>query len=140
MDTNVLVAAVASPDGASREVLRRCLLGVYRPLLGETLFLECESVLQRLEPFVASPVSRAEREALWAALAACCEWTRIHYLWRPNLRDEDDNHLVELAIAGGAEAVITHNIDDFRGGELRFPQLRVLTPAALIEENPAWPR
>ena len=139
MDTNVLVAALASPDGASRVVLRRCLRGQYRPLLGEALFLEYESVLRRPEPFAASPVSEAERESLWAALASRCEWTRVHYLWRPNLPDESDNHIVELALAGGAAAAITWNTDDFRG-ELPFPQLRVLTPADLLRKDPEWPR
>ena len=60
---------------------------------------------------------------------------RVYYLWRPNLPDEADNHVVELAVAGGAEAIITHNTRDFAGAELRFPALRVLTPGALIAED-----
>jgi predicted nucleic acid-binding protein len=58
---------------------------------------------------------------------------RIYFLWRPNLPDEADNHIVELAIAGGAEAIVTNNTSDLRGGELSFPQLQVLTPARFLK-------
>ena len=51
VDTNVFVAAVSSPSGASREDLRRCLLGRYEPLMGQALLAECESVLSRTEPY-----------------------------------------------------------------------------------------
>ncbi len=135
VDTNVFVAAVSSRHGASREVLRRCLLGEHTPILGEALFLEYEATLGREETFLHSTATRTEREILFAAFAKQCEWTRIHYLWRPNLRDEGDNHILELAIAGNAKAIVTHNIRDFRGGDLRFPPVRVLRPAALIMET-----
>jgi putative PIN family toxin of toxin-antitoxin system len=134
-DTNVFVAAVSSPDGASREVLRRCLLDRYEPLMGQALLAEYESVLSRSETFAASPVDEAERDALWAALASRCRWVRVYYLWRPNLPDEADNHVVELAVAGGAEAIVTHNTRDFARAELQFPGLRVLSPGELIAED-----
>ena len=70
VDTNVFAAAVSSPDGASREVLRRCLLDRYKPLMGETLLAEYERVLTRSAPFAASPIDEAERVALWAALTS----------------------------------------------------------------------
>lgn len=57
------------------------------------------------------------------------------YLRRPNLPDEADNHVVELAVAGNAEAIVTHNTRDFRRNELRFPGLAVVTPRALIAES-----
>lgn len=135
VDTNVFVAAVSSPDGASREVLRRCLQGRYQPLMGQALFTEYESVLARSEPFTRSPLSAEEREALWAALASRCRWMRVFYLWRPNLPDEADNHIVELAVAGGAQAIVTHNTRDFERSEIHFPQLRVVTPGELIAED-----
>lgn len=135
VDTNVFVAAVSSPDGASREVLRRCLLDRYEPLMGQALLAEYESVLARAEPFVASPTDESERDELWAALASRCRWVRVYFLWRPNLPDEADNHVVELAVAGGAEVIVTHNTRDFARAELRFPGLRVLTPSELIAED-----
>jgi predicted nucleic acid-binding protein len=135
VDTNVFVAAVSSPDGASREVLRRCLLGRYEPLMGQALLIEYESVLARAEPFAASPIGEAERNALWTALVSRCRWVRVYYLWRPNLPDEADNHVLELAVAGGAEAIVTHNTRDFARAELHFPGLRLLSPGELIAEN-----
>ena len=63
-------------------------------------------------------------------------WVTPYFGWRPNLRDEGDNHLIELAVAGGAHAVVTHNVRDLRHGELSFEHLRVLTPAQCLER---WP-
>ena len=77
VDTNVLVAAVSGPDGASREVLRRCLLGRCEPLMGQALFAEYESVLSRPDIFVRSPISAEERDTPWAAFASCCHWVRV---------------------------------------------------------------
>ncbi len=135
VDTNVLVSAVLSPNGASRQVLRRCLLGEYQPLMGQALFLEHEAVLSRPEIVGQSRITEEDREALWAAFASRCRWVRVYYLWRPNLPDESDNHLIELAVAGGAEVIVTHNQRDFGRTELRFPGLRVLTPGELIMEE-----
>ena len=84
MDTNVFVAATSSASGASRKVLRRCLSGRYEPLMGQALFAEYESVLARSEPFLRSPISDRERDALLAALISRCTWVRVYYLWRPN--------------------------------------------------------
>ena len=135
VDTNVLVAAVSSPDGASRAVFRRCLLGRCEPLMGQALLAEYESVLSRPDIFVRSPIPAEERNTLWAAFASSCHWVRVYYLWRPNLPDEADNHIIELAVAGGAEAVVTYNKRDFQRAELHFPWLRVVTPSQLIEEE-----
>ena len=85
--------------------------------------------------FLRSPISSEERGALWAAFISRCLWVRVYYLWRPNLLDEADNHVVELAIAGSAESIVTHNTRDFRRNELHFPELSIVTPRALIAES-----
>jgi predicted nucleic acid-binding protein len=58
-----------------------------------------------------------------------------HLLWlAANLRDEDDNHLVELAVAGGADCIITRNVRDLVSMELKFPALAVRTPEVFLRE------
>jgi predicted nucleic acid-binding protein len=66
---------------------------------------------------------------------AVCRMTDIYYLWRPNLPDEADNHVLELAVAARAAAIVTHNRADFVRSELRFPELRILAPAELLKES-----
>ena len=55
----------------------------------------------------------------------------MFFLWRPNLPDEGDNHVLELAVAGSAGAVVTYNVGDFRG-ELQFPTIQAVTPAQFL--------
>ena len=135
LDTNVFVGALLSPSGANREVLRRCLLGRYEPLMGMAVFSEMEDTMAREELMRKSPASVAEREALFAAFLSVCRWTNIYYLWRSNLPDEGDNHLVELAVAGGAEAIVTNNVTDFVRGELKFPALQIVTPSQMLNDD-----
>ena len=131
VDTNVLVSAVLSEGGAARAVLRLCLPGEAVPLMGQALFAEYEDVFARTDPFVQSSLDRQGRDALLDAFLATCRWTRVSFLWRPNLPDEGDNHLVELAVAGGASAIVTGNERDLARGELRLGP-PVLSPAALL--------
>jgi putative PIN family toxin of toxin-antitoxin system len=132
IDTNVFVAGLRKGGGISREVLRRTLEGKYLPLFGNALWLEYEELLGRS---VWTPeTTDVERRQLLAALAKVGRWVTVYYGWRPNLPDEADNHLVELALAGGARAIVTHNVRDVRHGELLLGALRVLTPAECLEE------
>lgn len=132
IDTNVLVAGLRSGGGASRAVLRRCIDGRAQPLFGTALWLEYEDVLARQIDSLEVDVD--ECQAVLAALAASGQWVSIYFGWRPNLRDEADNHLVELAIAGGAGVIVTHNIRDFERSEFAWPGLRILKPARFLEE------
>ncbi len=134
LDTNIFVAALLGPGGASRSVLRSCLEGRLQPLMGAALFAEYESLLSRQPLFAACRLDARQRDDLFNAFLNVCRWTNIYYSWRPNLRDEADNHLIELAVAGGASAIVTKNVRDFKGAELHFPGLRILPPEALLRE------
>ncbi len=135
VDTNILVSAILSPDGAAREVLRRCLTGKYLPLIGNALFLEYEDVLSREKLFAAAPIGPEDRETLLDAFLGTCRWIEIAFLWRPNLPDEADNHLIELAVAGNATAIVTHNARDLAAGELAFDGFRIVAPGDLLKEE-----
>lgn len=133
VDTSVLIAALLrAGDGPSRKVLRLCLEGRLQPILGEKLLLEFESVMARGPLFDACPLSADERDEIFSGFAAVCHWVTVHYLWRPNLPDKGDNHVLELAVAGGAGYIITHNVRHFKRGDLLFPGVRVLTPTEFL--------
>lgn len=132
VDTNVFVSALLSPDGAARAVLRLALHGTIKPVFGNALFVEYEGLLARSQIWATCPLSDDERKALFEALLSVSDWVRIHYLWRPNLPDEADNHVLELAVAAGARAIVTANIRDFRRAELLFPTVRILTPGDFL--------
>lgn len=134
IDTNIFLAALLQPEKTCRRLLRLVLAGKYQALMGEALFHEYEDVLARKDLFVNCPISANEREELFNAFLTCCEWVNIYYRWRPNLQDEADNHLIELAVAGQAEAVITRNIRDLTSGELVFDNFCVVTPEKFLEE------
>ena len=139
MDTNVLVAALLRGGGTARAVLRACLRSQYQPVLGPALLAEYEDVLGRSALFADSVLSAKERVDVFDALMSRCRWVEVFYAWRPNLPDEADNHLIELAVAAQADAIVTRNLRDVARGELKFPMLRVLTPEQCLEAFPCRP-
>ncbi len=80
--------------------------------------MEYEAVSKRDKIKELCPLTEDEVSNLLAAFFSVCEWVQIHYLWRPNLKDEGDNFLIELAVAGNA----------LRNAELQFDGLKVLAP------------
>lgn len=133
IDTNVFISALMKADTKPREVLRRCLLGQVQPLIGNALYLEYEDLMAREHLFTHCPVTTDERAALSNAFISRCQWVNIYYRWRPNLRDEADNHLLELAVAGNAQWLVTGNTRDFRQQELQFPEIRIVTAAEFLQ-------
>ena len=133
IDTHVFVGACMGV-GASNAVVRACLEHRLVPLMGVALLTEFETTLSRDELFARSRLDAAERSMLLDTFLALCEWTRVYFLWRPNLKDESDNHLIELAVAGDADVVVTRNLRDLRGAELRFEPLRILSPEDFLKE------
>ncbi len=120
----------------ARRVLRACLQGHDQPVIGATLLAEYEDVLARQALMAQSALSGSERDALLDGFLNRCRWVEVYFAWRPNLPDEADNHLIELAVAAGANAIVTRHLRDVARGELKFPNLRVLTPEQCLEVLP----
>ncbi|SHN93002.1 hypothetical protein BHECKSOX_1981 [Bathymodiolus heckerae thiotrophic gill symbiont] len=76
--------------------------GIYNPLVSNTLFLEYEDVSKREKILELCPITNNEIRKLLNAFYKTCRWVPIYFLWRPNIKDEDDNFLIELALAGNA--------------------------------------
>jgi uncharacterized protein len=135
VDTNVLVSALLSKSSKttpSREVLRACALRKYQPMVSVALFSEYEDVLSRPK-LVDVKRQKIVDQALDGFLSLCQE-VRIFYRYRPNLPDEKDNFVIELALAGAAHYIVTYNTKDFKG-ELSFPNLSVVTPETLLRKR-----
>ena len=134
IDTNVFVGACLGM-GASSAIVGDCIRGTHVPLVGTTLLAEYEDVLGRAAPFRKSRLSAEEREELLDIFLASCRWTPIYFGWHPNLADEGDNHLIELAVAGHASHIISRNLRDLLRAELHFPGIRALTPERFLKET-----
>jgi len=134
LDTNIFVGACLS-IGAANQLVALCLRGDVTPLMGAALLSEYEDAIARESLFQNCRLNLDERNELLDIFLASCEWTRIYYTWRPNLPDEADNHLIELAVAGGAQYVVTRNLKDVARMELRFPGLRIIGPEEFLKEQ-----
>ena len=133
IDTNVLIGALIGKQySANRKLLELCLTQKFVPLMNNTLFAEYEDVISRKEILNKSIYTELEINEFLDALLSVCQWVKIYYLWRPNLQDEKDNYLVELAVAGNAGFIVTHNIKDFQRSQLKFPQIKIKKPQEII--------
>jgi putative PIN family toxin of toxin-antitoxin system len=130
LDTNVLVAALRSKNGASARLLEAAYERHITAIANVALFAEYEAVLTRAEHLAAASVPReAVIEAL-DALAARIEPAEPHFSWRPLLGDPDDEMVLEAAVNGGAEAIVTFEVGTFRDAAASFG-IDVLTPAQI---------
>jgi putative PIN family toxin of toxin-antitoxin system len=130
IDTNVFVAALRSQGGASRQILRLALTREIQPIFGNALWLEYEDLLGR--DVWGNATNDAERRQVLGSLCQVSRWVTVYYGWRPNLPDEGDNHLIELAVAGGTDFIITHNLRDITRGELLM-NVKIVSPADYLE-------
>jgi putative PIN family toxin of toxin-antitoxin system len=133
LDTSVLVAGTRSARGASR----RLLLGVrerkFMPLVSVPLVAEYEAVLLRPEQLAAAGATKSEMLALIDDILAVAEAIDRHYLVRPLLHDPADHHVVETAVNGWADLIVTFNVHDLHPAT-RFYALRVVTPGEAVRE------
>jgi putative PIN family toxin of toxin-antitoxin system len=133
LDTGIIVTALRSATGGSNAVLREAALGRLTPLVTPALFLEYEAVLKRPEQRLAHGLRLRNIDRFLSALASACEAVEVSFRWRPQLSDPNDEMVLEAAVNGRADALITHNLRDFAKGAARFG-VRVLRPGELLKE------
>ena len=116
LDTSVLVAAARSKSGASYALVSSIPSSEFQLCLSVSLYMEWQQVLTRDENL--SPGRTVEDTINYLRyLAGQSHLQEIHFLWRPFLRDADDDMVLELAFAAGCSYMVTHNLKDFRGSE-----------------------
>jgi len=133
LDTSIVVATLRSRRGASHRLLELVAHGKVRPLVSTTLFLEYEDVLMRPETRLATKMDAANVEGFLAAFASAAEGVEVNFRWRPQLTDPNDELILEAAVNGAADALVTHNVRDFREAAPRFG-LRVLLPREVLKQ------
>jgi putative PIN family toxin of toxin-antitoxin system len=130
LDSNVLVAGFRSRRGASFKILSLLRDKRFEIALSVPLALEYEAVLLRHADELG--LSRSEAIGLVDYLCRVAHKQQIHFLWRPALSDPGDEFVLELAVAAQCEAIVTHNLQDFRNAtQFGIP---VITPADFL----AW--
>ena len=132
LDTSVLVSAVRSPAGASAHLVALALRGELEILASVPLFVEYEAVLTRDEHLRAAGAHVHDIVNLLDALASVVVPVDVTFLWRPQLRDPNDDMVLEAAVNGRAKAVVTFNPRDFAGMTVMFG-IEVLLPADLAK-------
>ncbi len=130
LDTNILIAASRSSNGASFALLQALRNRRFIALASVPLLLEYEAVLKRPEHLAVGGRTIAMTDAFLDAMTLFIEPVHLHYLWRPQLRDPADEMVLETALNGRADALVTLNINDFAAAShFRLP---VLIPGAFL--------
>ena len=131
LDTNILVAALRSDSGASRQILLGALDERFDLLLSVPLVIEYEAVLTRPEQLEASNASTADVESILDALVAVAKPVRLSFRWRPVLNDPGDDMVLETAVNGAADVLVTFNQRHFRDALQAF-RLELASPAEFL--------
>jgi len=131
LDTNVVVAGMRSPSGASAALLMAARHGKITMLANVALALEYEATCLRAEHGVAAGLKPAQVAIFIDAVIAMLEPVESHFLWRPQLRDPADELVLEAAANGGAAAIVTFNVQDFGTVPMKFG-VEVLSPANVL--------
>ncbi len=128
----MIVAAMRSPRGASAAILRAARHARVILLVSVPLGTEYEAVCSEPEHRLAAGLNEREVEIFLDAVLAMAEPVRTHFLWRPQLRDPDDEMVLETAVNGQADALVTFNTSDYGTVPKRFG-IDVMLPRQVIE-------
>ncbi len=139
IDTNVLLSALFSNKGQSYRLIEllgiKAQKGVRFNIISVPLALEFEEVLLRpknREKY--DYFTQKEISLIISDIVAVSHKTKLHFLWRPFLKDSFDDRVLETAVNGQANAIITYNTKDFAGVKKHF-DIEILTPAELFDKG-----
>ena len=130
LDTNILYAGLYSSKGASFKLLQAIEKDRLKMVISTTLLFEYEDVLKRYK--TALGLSDGEIDKLLDYFCLKSDHQKIHFLWRPQLPDSKDDHILELAVASGTSLIVTYNAKDFKG--IASFGVRSITPKEIMEE------
>lgn len=131
IDTDVVVAAIRSPSGASAALLVALLNRRAEMLLSVAMVLEYEATCLLPEHRLAANASADQIQNVLDALIDVATPVEVHYQWRPQLTDPGDEMVLEAAVNGGANAIVTFNQRDYKDAPSRFG-IAVLTPGETL--------
>lgn len=129
LDTSVLVAAARSRNGASFCLLSMLPSKQFEIALSVALYTEWQSVLTRAEHLPPGASAENANDFL-RYLASIAHLQDVHFLWRPFLRDPNDDMVLECAVASGSQYIITHNVKDFKRAS--EPKVNAIRPAEFL--------
>jgi len=131
LDTDVVVAGMRSPTGASAALLLAALEGRVTLMMSVPLVIEYEAICTLPQHRLAAGLSERECRIFLDGLVALAEPVESHFLWRPQLRDPADEMVLEAAVNGHANAIVTFNTRDFGSVPARFG-LELCKPAEAL--------
>lgn len=133
IDTNVLFQAFYSTTGASHQIIRMVRYGEIEMAISVPVFQEYRDVLSRSENKTLLGLEDSDVETIMNFVVTVGRVTHISYSWRPNLRDEADNMIIELARASRSQFLITRNVKDMTvGADLMNDDIKVVTPGDFL--------
>jgi putative PIN family toxin of toxin-antitoxin system len=120
LDTDVLIAGLRSATGASRYIIELIGRREITAIASVGMMMEYEEVLKRPEHLAAANLTSEQADSLLDAFASLFELVSLHFLWRPTLKDPDDEMILEAAVNGQADVILTFNTRHFTQAALRF--------------------
>jgi putative PIN family toxin of toxin-antitoxin system len=133
LDTCIMVSAIRSAKGSSRQLLEMALRGKFHPLVSVPLFMEYEATMTRPEHLEKSGGSADDIKRILDGIAIYVEEVVIWFLTRPATKDAGDDMVLEAAVNGRAEAIVTENIGDFSHGASRYG-IQVVKPGEALQK------
>jgi len=133
LDTNIIYQALRNPKGASGFIFKLFAQRILDIALSEPVFKEYEDVLKRSSSLKDIGTDIKIIDDILSYVAFWGIEHKIYYLFRPNLKDEKDNILVELAVSSQSKFIVTSNTKDFMNSELII-NIPIITPAEFVKK------